>query len=205
MNGFQELSPGPNNVQDVSVCVGMKSQKEKLTQKRVRELLDYDPETGLLTWKVNRRGSAKAGDVIKSVNGAGYVQLAIDSKTYLAHRVIWLWNYGYFPEKQVDHINRIKVDNRLCNLREIASSCNVQNSCVSTRNRTGVKGVRVDKYGCHAFIMIGGRQNHIKTVHDFTEAVALRLAAEQCLGYSSCDNQSSAFVYMQNYIKEGGI
>ena len=96
MNGFQELSPGPNNAQDVSVCVGMKSQKEKLTQKRVRELLDYAPETGLLTWKVNRRGSAKAGDVVKTVNGGGYVQLAIDSRSYLAHRVIWLWNYGYF-------------------------------------------------------------------------------------------------------------
>lgn len=205
MNGFQELSPGPNNVQDVSVCVGMKSQKEKLTQKRVKELLDYDPETGLLTWKVNRRGSAKAGDVIKTVNGAGYIQLSVDSKRYLAHRVIWLWNYGYFPENQIDHISRVTADNRLCNLREIATSCNVQNSCVSTRNRTGVKGVSVNKHGCHASIMIGGKQIHIKTVHDFTEAVAHRLAAEQCLGYSSCDNQSSAYLYMQKYLKEGGI
>lgn len=205
MHGIRESRQLQKTAQAASRPTGTRKEPEKLTQKRVRELLDYDPETGLLTWKVNRRGSAKAGDVIKTVNGAGYVQLAIDSKKYLAHRVIWLWNYGYFPEKQVDHISRVPTDNRLCNLREIASSCNVQNSCVSTRNRTGVKGVRVDKYGCHAFIMIGGRQIHIKTVHDFTEAVALRLAAEQCLGYSSCDNQSSAFVYMQNYIKEGGI
>lgn len=53
--------------------------------------------------------------------------------------------------------------------------------------------------------MIGGKQIHIKTVHDFTEAVAHRLAAEQCLGYNSCDNQSSAYLYMQKYLKEGGI
>lgn len=201
MNGFRELSSGPNNVQDVSVCVGMKSQKEKLTQKRVRELLDYDPETGLLTRK-SRRGSAKAGDVIKSVNSTGYVRLAIDSKQYSAHRVIWLWNYGYFPENQVDHINRVKGDNRLCNLREVSAACNVQNSCVSTRNSTGVKGVRGCNQGYQASIMTARQRYSLISTRDFTEAVAHRLAAEQCLGYSSCDNQSSAFVYMQNYVKE---
>lgn len=205
MHGIRESRQLQKTAQAASHPTGTRKEPEKLTQKRVRELFDYDPETGLLTWKVNRRGSAKAGDAIKTVNGAGYVQLAIDSRPYLAHRVIWLWNYGYLPENQVDHINRIKVDNRVCNLREVSPSCNIHNSCVSTRNRTGVKGVRVDKHGCHASIMIGGRQIHIKTVHDFTEAVAHRLVAEQCLGYSSCDNQSSAFVYMQNYIKEGGI
>lgn len=205
MNGFPESKQLQKTALAANRPTGTKKEPEKLTQKRIKELLDYNPETGLLTWKVNRRGSAKAGDVIKSVNGEGYVQLTIDSKQYLAHRVIWLWNYGYFPENQVDHINRIKVDNRLCNLREVSRSCNNYNSCVSTRNRTGVKGVSVDKHGYQASIMIGGRQSHIKTVHDFTEAVAHRLAAEQCLGYNSCDNQSSAFVYMQNYIKEGGI
>lgn len=205
MNGFQESRQPQKTAPAASHPTGTKKEPEKLTQKRARELLDYDPETGLLTWKVNRRGSAKAGDVIKTVNGAGYVQLAIDSKKYLAHRVIWLWYYGYLPENQVDHINRVRSDNRLCNLREIATSCNVQNSCVSTRNRTGVKGVSVNKHGCHASIMIGGKQIHIKTVHDFTEAVAHRLAAEQCLGYNSCDNQSSAYLYMQKYLKEGGI
>lgn len=205
MNGFPESRQLQKTAPAASHPTGTKKEPEKLTQKRVRELLDYDPETGLLTWKVNRRGSARVGDVAGTMDGAGYIKLSIDSKQYLAHRVVWLWNYGYFPEYQVDHINRVKVDNRVCNLREVSATCNLRNSCVSTRNRSGVKGVSVNKHGCHASIMIGGKQIHIKTVHDFAEAVAHRLAAEQCLGYSSCDNQSSAFVYMQNCVKEGGI
>ena len=204
MNGTQESRQLQKTAQAANHLTGTRKEPEKLTQKRVRELFDYDTETGLLMWKVNRR-RVKVGDVIKTVNSAGYTTLEIESKSYLAHRIIWLWNYGYFPENDVDHINRVRADNRICNLREVSQSCNIHNSCVSTRNISGVKGVSVDKHGCHASIMIGGKQIHIKTVHDFAEAVAHRLAAEQCLGYNSCDNQSSAFVYMQNYIKEGGI
>ena len=204
MNGTQESRQLQKTAQAANHLTGTRKEPEKLTQKRVRELFDYDPETGLLMWKVNRR-RVKVGDVIKTVNSAGYTTLEIESKSYLAHRIIWLWNYGYFPENDVDHINRVRLDNRICNLREVSRSCNLRNSCVSTRNRSGVKGVSVNKHGCHASIMIGGKQIHIKTVHDFTEAVAHRLAAEQCLGYSSCDNQSSAYLYMQKYLKEGGI
>ena len=201
MNGTQESRQLQKTAQAASHPTGTKKEPEKLTQKRVKELFDYDPETGLLTRK-SRRGSAKAGDVIKSVNSTGYVRLAIDSKQYSAHRVIWLWNYGYFPENQVDHINRVKGDNRLCNLREVSAACNVQNSCVSTRNSTGVKGVRGCNQGYQASIMTARQRYSLIYTKDFTEAVAHRLAAEQCLGYSSCDNQSSAYLYMQNYVKE---
>ena len=205
MNGFPESRQLQKTAPAASHPTGTRKEPEKLTQKRVRELLDYDLETGLLTWKVNKQRRVKVGDVIKSVNGAGYVQLAIGSKTYLAHRVIWLWRYGYFPENQVDHINRVKADNRLCNLREVSRSCNLQNSCVSTRNTSGVKGVRSCNHSYRAFITIENRWIHIKGTKDFTEAVAHRLAAEQCLGYSSCDTQSPAYLYMQKYVKEGGI
>lgn len=205
MHGTRESRQLQKTAQAASHPTGTRKESEKLTQKRVRELLDYDPETGLLTWKVNRRGSAKAGDAIKSVDWYGYVRLAIDSRTYPAHRVIWLWYYGYLPENQVDHINRVRADNRLCNLREVSRSCNRRNSCVPRSNTSGVKGVKAGKHSYRAFITIDSRSVHIKGTKDFTEAVAHRLAAEQCLGYSSCDNQSSAFVYMQNYIKEGGI
>lgn len=203
MSGFPESRQLQKTAPAASHPTGTKKEPEKLTQKRVKELLDYDPETGLLTWKVNRRGSAKAGDVIKTVDGAGYIQLSVDSKRYLAHRVIWLWNYGYFPENQVDHINRIKTDNRLCNLREVSRSCNLQNTNLSMRNSTGVKGVSPDKSGLfRVFIMFKGYQSCVVSCKDFVEAVAHRLAAEQCFGLNGCDSQSSAYLYMQNYVKE---
>ena len=139
-----------------------------LTQGRVKELFDYDAKTGILTWRINRRGKAKVGDVAGVVNGEGYIKLSVDSKQYLAHRIIWLWVYGYLPEGNIDHVSRDRTDNRLCNLREISPSCNSKNSCVSVRNLSGVKGVRGDKYSYHAFIYHKGRQTHIKTLSDFT-------------------------------------
>ena len=203
MTGFQELSSDPNNVQDVSVCVGMKSQREKLTQKRAKELLDYDPETGLLTWKVNKRGrGAKVGGKAGSNCINGYLYVGIDSKRLLIHRVVWLWYYGYFPENDIDHINRVRSDNRICNLREVSRSCNNHNSCVPTSNTSGIKGVGAYKGGFRAYTEISGSFKLLRSTKDFTEAVAHRLAAEQCLGYSSCDTQSSAYLYMQKYLKE---
>lgn len=175
-----------------------------LTQDRVKELLDYNPETGILTWKIKRRGRAKVGDEAGTVNGAGYVKLSVDGKQYLAHRVIWLWLYGYLPENNVDHVNRVTTDNRECNLREVSQSCNIRNSQVSAINLSGIKGVRVDKHGFHAFIYNKGRQTHIKTSSDFIEAVSYRLAAEQCLEWEGCDSSSSAYLFMQDYIKREG-
>ena len=201
MNGFQELSPVPSNVQDASVCVGTKSQREKLTQKRVRALFDCDPETGLLTWKVNK-GRIKAGQLAGGMFKSGYLAVGVDCSRYYSHRVIWLWYYGYFPENDIDHVNRDRFDNRICNLREVSRSCNNYNSCVSMSNTSGIKGVDSYKGGFRASIGIEGKPCYIKRTKDFTEAVAHRLAAEQCLRYSSCDSQSSAYLYMQKYLKE---
>lgn len=204
MNGFPGSRQLQKTAQAANHPTGTKKEPEKLTQKRVRELLDYDPETGLLTWKVNR-GKANVEGKAGTLGGTGYIHLTIDSKQYLAHRVIWLWNYGYFPENDVDHINRVRSDNRICNLREVSRTCNLRNSCVSISNRSGVKGVSVDKQGCRAFIKIAGCRSYLIYTKDFTEAVAHRLAVEQCLGYNSCDAQSSAYLYMEKYLEEGGI
>lgn len=202
MRGIQEQSQLQKIVQAASHPTGTKKEPEKLTQKRVKELFDYDPETGLLVWKDSLETKG-------FLNKSGYIVVSIGSKNYLAHRLIWLWCYGYFPEHQVDHINRDKTDNRLCNLREVSASCNIRNRGILRNNKSGVTGVRVGvgeasgKF--YAFITNEGKPRHLIVCKDFTEAVAYRLAAEQCLGYSSCDSQSSAFLYMQDYIKEARI
>jgi HNH endonuclease/AP2 domain len=98
-----------------------------LTQKRLQELLDYDCETGVFTWKVGRRGTATAGDVAGCLHSEGYVNIMVDGKIYSAHRLAWLFVHGSFPSNQLDHWNRIRNDNRIANLREVDHRGNSHN------------------------------------------------------------------------------
>jgi hypothetical protein len=112
-----------------------------LTQERLKELLDYDPETGVFTRVTdssNRRFKAGATAGAVSKNGR-YRQQWIDGRPYLEHRVAWLWMTGKFPEHQIDHVNLDKCDNRWENLRESTISQNAMNR--SGRARSGAKGV----------------------------------------------------------------
>lgn len=115
-----------------------------LTQERLKELLSYDPDTGLFTWLVNR-SPAKKGYFAGHLKKDGYIYIGIDKKQYLAHRLVFLYTYGEFPSKQVDHINRIKNDNRLFNLRLVTNQENQHNSSLSKLNKTGVTGVVLHK------------------------------------------------------------
>lgn len=105
-----------------------------ITQQELKELLDYNPETGIFTWK--NASKRKAGTSMYS----GYIRLNVNKKQYLAHRLIWLYVYGYFP-KYVDHINMNRSDNRLCNLREATNTQNQYNKKLTKRNTSGIKGV----------------------------------------------------------------
>jgi len=72
--------------------------KKKLTQKRLKELLDYNEITGLFVRKVDRKWNAKAGDILNSTDSNGYIQVWIDGERYRGHRLAWLYVHGYFPE-----------------------------------------------------------------------------------------------------------
>lgn len=169
-----------------------------LTQEEVREHLSYDPGTGELKWRKGRRGRKGNMDVGSS-DGDGYIQLKIDRKVYKAHRIIWLWWYGYFPENQIDHIDRDRMNNRLSNLREVSHQCNMRNAGMDKRNSSGVKGVTrhelADKW--QVCIRVANKTRYLGIYTCFVEAVAHRLAAEQCLGWEGCDSSSSAFRFMR--------
>lgn len=112
-----------------------------LTQQRLRELLHYDPNTGIFTWRV-ARGNIKSGATAGSAAyGHGYRVIKLDGRAYLAHRLAWLYVHGAFPVAEVDHINGVVSDNRVSNLRPAELKQNRRNRRAKRGTRTGLKGV----------------------------------------------------------------
>ena len=203
MSGFRGSRDDQSNAQGVKIQNGMKK-KDSLTQERVKELFDYDQTTGHLLRRVYIKGGGCVGSIVGCKNGAGYYQVCVDQKLYLVHRIIWLWNFGYFPEYFIDHKNGDKLCNTLDNLREVTPSCNMRNYKLPSDNNSGVKGVcwsTKDKCWIAA-VRLNRKHNHLHMSKDFVEAVAHRLAAEECLDWSKCEDTSTAYQYMQKYIKE---
>ena len=98
-----------------------------ITAEELREQLDYDPETGAFTWRVKPRQKNIAGHAGRLNKTTGYVYISVRKKSYLAHRLAWLHTYGYWPRKEIDHINRVPNDNRIANLREATRAENCAN------------------------------------------------------------------------------
>lgn len=182
-----------------------KKKQKNLTQDQVRKLFSYDPETGKVTRVVTRMQKAKAGDSPGTVDKTGYIRVTISGRSYALHRVIWLYVHGYLPEHDIDHINRIRTDNRLENLREATRSCNIKNSKVYDDSVSGVKGVtwfsRDSEWRARIRSRLLSVDAHLGKSTDFIEVVAHRLAAEQCLDWSGCNSSSSAYDTMQNYLQ----
>jgi hypothetical protein len=129
-----------------------------ITQEKLKEILEYDPDTGIFRWKLDRGAKTKTGDRA-GYNHAGYRRIEINDVGYLAHRLVWLYIYGYIPT-ELDHINGIKHDNRLCNLREASRKENSINRNKRTDNSSGYKGVNWHKAAnkWQARIMVNGKR-----------------------------------------------
>lgn len=112
---------------------------ENLTQETLQQLFYYDSETGSFT-RLRDASNVKAGR-ITGCNSNGYKVISINKKLYYAHRLAWLYVYGTWPAKDIDHINCNKSDNRLCNLREATHSQNKCNIGRKRNNKSGYKGV----------------------------------------------------------------
>lgn len=141
----------------------------------IRDLIDYNPETGVLTAKVNFSGR-QAGSVIGSQTWQGYYAFSLFGKKCFAHRLAWLLHYGEWPSQPIDHINGIKTDNSIINLRLCSLSQNQFNKPTQKNNTTGVKGVYWNKRDKRyvASVQFNGKKysaGHHKDIESAKEAV----------------------------------
>lgn len=163
----------------------------------LRELLDYDELTGALRWKArdarwfksggDRQWNGRhAGNRLTCIDKTnGYICFTLFDKPYRAHRAAYAIHHGVWPKNQIDHINGIRDDNRILNLRDVSNQENSKNQKRSSRNTSGVVGVywcnKEDKW--RSQIAVVGR---VKTLGAFTnklDAIAARKQAEIDYGY----------------------
>lgn len=134
-----------------------------LTQERLKELLHYDRDTGVFTRIKTTSSRAIEGNVAGYVGSGGYLRVRVDCRVYFCHRLAWLYEYGEFPSKFMDHINGDRQDNRISNLRQVSLSQNGFNRKMQSTNTSGVKGVswckEMKKW--RAVIMHEGKHIHV--------------------------------------------
>ena len=175
-----------------------------ITQKRLKEVLDYNPDTGLFLWI--RPGSGRVvGDEAGTYDANGYIKIGIDREYYYAHRLAILYTDGYLPELTVDHKDRIPWHNWRDNLREASMQCQSRNRGMNSRNTTGVKGVTWSERDkrWYAHIAVDGKLSYLGIFDNLLEAVYARFAAEQCLGFQDCDLNSSAKLFINAAVSVG--
>jgi hypothetical protein len=166
----------------------MREKEAKMSPQTLREMLSYDPETGVVTW-VNSRN--------KNVNGKptglkitdrwnkSYLRMQIRPHVFLVHRVAWAIHYGEWPKDQIDHRDGDGTNNRLDNLRSVSNMKNAHNTKLKSTNTSGHKGVRWHSIGkkWNARITVDGVEKSLGLFHRIEDAIAARKDAEKKYGF----------------------
>lgn len=144
-----------------------------LTVERVREALDYDPETGVFTWRKKIARKVVVGKIAGNiVDARGYRKIMIDGGRHYAHRLAFLYMTGDWPSEYVDHADGDPSNNAWANLREATRSQNMHNVGILATNTSGAKGVSWNKREkCwRAYIRCDGKQLQLGSFASFAMA-----------------------------------
>jgi hypothetical protein len=158
--------------------------KDDLSYDFVSRALAYEPKTGALAWRAGFVRTKAGGEAAGWVSALGYVQVKIGRRIYMAHRLAWLLQTGEWPAGCIDHINGVKTDNRLANLRDVSNSMNQQNRRKATRaSRSGILGVARNetRKKWRAQIYIAGKQVFLGHFDSSDAASAAYLEAKRRL------------------------
>jgi len=153
----------------------------KLTQETLKKLLNYDPETGVFTWKVHL-SNINSGCVAGTIGDEGYRRIKINYKHYQAHRLAFLFITGKFPLIEIDHKNHIRDDNRWENIRQADRLLNARNRSLSRNNTSGINGITWNKKNKRwiAYIGLGitGARKYLGSFKNINDALYARKSAE---------------------------
>lgn len=154
-----------------------------LTYDKLCEVLEYDPNTGEFTWAKRLSNRAIVGKRAGWRNPAkdSYIRISIEGRTYLAHRLAWMYCYGSLPEKYLDHIDGNPENNRIDNLRECNQSENNQNARRRVDNTSGHVGVVAFRGKWKAEICLNREVSGLGVFDTKAEAIAAYLGAKRVL------------------------
>lgn len=157
----------------------MMSKRNSITQLQLKEIVCYDPGTGCFIWN-KRRGNYREGSPAGYVSVNGYVMITVNKVQYSGHRLAWFYMTGEWPGA-IDHVNRIRSDNRFCNLRDGTLQQNNFNKGLTVRNTSGVLGVSWCKQSNRwkANIKLNGRQIHLGFYDDIELAGLVAIEARR--------------------------
>ncbi len=147
----------------------------------IKSILKYDKKTGNLIWKITNR-RMKAGKVAGNIRKDGYIGIGLNGKHYLAHRIIWFITHNSFPKNQIDHINHIRSDNRIENLREVNNSENQKNQRKGKTHQMGVFW-RENRQKWMAYISSHNKRYYLGSFANFNDAVKARKKGEVKYGF----------------------
>lgn len=150
-----------------------------------KKYLNYRSNDGCFLWKESR-GRVKRLDKAGTINNKGYLIININGKLWQAHRLVWLFANGEFPEHQIDHIDGNKLNNCIYNLRDVTNRENNRNKSRPSNNSSGVSGVFFHKKYKKYYVTITGKNGfriHLGQFNNLLDAAAMRLSAEKDHGY----------------------
>jgi hypothetical protein len=158
--------------------------KADLTAQRLRELLHYDPETGVFTWRAPLGKKTKPGQVAGTLHAAGFVSIGVGGFSYKAHRLAWLHVYGEWPTNVIDHIDGRPANNCIRNLRDVSMLVNMQNlRRARSDSKSGVQGVALhpETGKWRPRLRLGGRNISLGLYETIGEAQTAYLEAKRLL------------------------